>query len=216
MPRGLCQTSRPDTGVNEAVTADSNTDRVAGDVALIVGLGNPGPSYAGNRHNVGFMVADELARRVGGRFSAHKTGADVVETRLTGRRVVLARPRSFMNVSGPAVAATARFYKIPPTDVVVVHDDLDLDYGVLKLKRGGGEGGHNGLRSITACLGSRDYLRVRFGIGRPPGRMDPADFVLRNFSTEQRRELDLLVDRCADAVEQLLAQGLAATQNQLH
>jgi PTH1 family peptidyl-tRNA hydrolase len=198
------------------VTADSNTDRVAGDVALIVGLGNPGPGYAGNRHNVGFMVADELARRVGGRFSAHKTGADVVETRLTGRRVVLARPRSFMNVSGPAVAATARFYKIPPTDVVVVHDDLDLDYGVLKLKRGGGEGGHNGLRSITACLGSRDYLRVRFGIGRPPGRMDPADFVLRNFSTEQRRELDLLVDRCADAVEQLLAQGLAATQNQLH
>ncbi|MGH3688489.1 MAG: aminoacyl-tRNA hydrolase [Pseudonocardiaceae bacterium] len=198
------------------MTAGNGTDWVAGDVALIVGLGNPGPSYAGNRHNVGFMVLNELARRVGGRLRSHKTGADVLEARLTGRRVVLACPRSFMNVSGPAVTATARFYQIPSTDVVVVHDDLDLDYGVLKVKRGGGEGGHNGLRSVTACLGSRDYLRVRFGIGRPPGRMDPADFVLRDFSAEQRRELDLLVDRCADAVEQLLTQGLAATQNQLH
>lgn len=193
-----------------------DTDRVAGDRALIVGLGNPGPSYAGNRHNVGFMVLDELARRVGGRFTSHKAGADLLEGRLAGLRVIMARPRSFMNVSGPAVAGTARYFKIPATDVVVVHDDLDLDYGVLKLKRGGGEGGHNGLRSISACLGSKDYLRVRFGIGRPPGRMDPADFVLRDFSAVQRRELDLLVDRCADAVEQLLVQGLAATQNQLH
>jgi PTH1 family peptidyl-tRNA hydrolase len=198
------------------VTADGSTDWVAGEVALVVGLGNPGPGYAGNRHNVGFMVVDELARRAGGRFTSHKAGTDVLETRLAGRRVVLARPRSFMNVSGAAVAETARFFKIPPTDVVVVHDDLDLDHGVLRLKRGGGEGGHNGLRSISACLGSRDYLRVRFGIGRPPGRMDPADFVLRDFSPVQRRELDLLVDRCADAVEQLLAQGLAAAQNQLH
>jgi peptidyl-tRNA hydrolase, PTH1 family len=198
------------------VTAEGSADRVAGDIALIVGLGNPGPGYAANRHNIGFMVVDELARRAGGRFTSHKAGADVLEAHLTGRRVVLARPRSFMNVSGPAVAGTARYFKIPPTDVVVVHDDLDLDHGVLKLKRGGGEGGHNGLRSISACLGSRDYLRVRFGIGRPPGRMDPADFVLRDFSAVQRRELDLLVDRCADAVEQLLAQGLAATQNQLH
>ena len=198
------------------MTTDGSSDRVAGEVALVVGLGNPGPGYAGNRHNVGFMVVDELARRAGGRFTSHKAGADVLETRLAGRRAVLARPRSFMNVSGPAVAGTARFFKIPPTDVVVVHDDLDLDHGVLRLKRGGGEGGHNGLRSVSACLGSRDYLRVRFGIGRPPGRMDPADFVLRDFSAEQRRELDLLVDRCADAVEQLLAQGLAATQNQLH
>jgi peptidyl-tRNA hydrolase, PTH1 family len=161
-------------------------------------------------------VLDELARRVGGRFTSHKAGADLLEARLAGRRVIMARPRSFMNISGPAVAGTARYFKIPATDVVVVHDDLDLDYGVLKLKRGGGEGGHNGLRSISACLGSKDYLRVRFGIGRPPGRMDPADFVLRDFSPVQRRELDLLVDRCADAVEQLIAQGLAATQNQLH
>lgn len=198
------------------MTAAGITNGVAGDIAVIVGLGNPGPGYAGNRHNAGFMVVDELARRVGGRFTAHKTGADVLEARLAGRRVVLAKPRSFMNISGPAVAATARYFKIPPTDVVVVHDDLDLEYGVLRLKRGGGEGGHNGLRSVSACLGSKEYLRVRFGIGRPPGRMDPADYVLRDFSVIQRRELDLLVDRCADAVEQLLAQGLAATQNQLH
>jgi PTH1 family peptidyl-tRNA hydrolase len=196
--------------------AEGSTDRIAGEVALVVGLGNPGPRYAGNRHNVGAMVVEELARRAGGRLRSHKAGADVLESRLAGRRTVLARPRSFMNVSGPAVAATARFFTIPPADVVVIHDDLDLDHGVLKLKRGGGEGGHNGLRSITTSLGSRDYLRVRFGIGRPPGRMDPADFVLRDFSPVQRRELDLLVDRCADAVEQLLTQGLAATQNQLH
>jgi PTH1 family peptidyl-tRNA hydrolase len=198
------------------VTAAGSTNGVAGDVALIVGLGNPGPGYAGNRHNAGFMVVDELARRVSGRYASHRTGADVLEARLAGRRVVLARPRSFMNISGPAVAATARYFKIVPTDVVVVHDDLDLDYGVIRLKRGGGEGGHNGLRSISACLGSKEYLRVRFGIGRPPGRMDPADYVLRDFSSAQRAELDLLVNRCADAVEQLLAQGLAATQNQLH
>jgi PTH1 family peptidyl-tRNA hydrolase len=198
------------------MAAEENTNGIVGDRALIVGLGNPGPSYAGNRHNVGFMVVDELARRVGGRFTSHQAGADVLETHVAGRRVVLARPRSFMNISGPAVAGTARYFTIPPTDVAVVHDDLDLDHGVLKLKRGGGEGGHNGLRSISASLGTRDYLRVRFGIGRPPGRMDPADFVLRDFPAEQRRELDLLVSRCADAVEQLLAQGLAATQNQLH
>ena len=198
------------------MTVASGTNGVAGDIALIVGLGNPGPGYAGNRHNAGFMVLDELARRVGGRFTAHKTGADVLEARLAGRRVVLARPRSFMNVSGPAVAATARYFKIPPTDLIIVHDDLDLDFGVLKLKRGGGEGGHNGLRSVSACLGTRDYLRVRFGIGRPPGRMDPADYVLRDFSASQREELNLLVDRCADIVEQLLTQGLTATQNQVH
>lgn len=198
------------------MTAAGTTNGVVGDTALIVGLGNPGPGYAGNRHNAGFMVVDELARRVNSRVTTHKAGADVLEARLAGRRVILAKPRSFMNVSGPAVAATARYFKVPPTDVVVVHDDLDLEFGVLKLKRGGGEGGHNGLRSVSACLGSRDYLRVRFGIGRPPGRMDPADYVLRDFSPVQRQELDLLVDRCADAVEQLLAQGLAATQNQLH
>lgn len=198
------------------MTADVAIDGATGEIVLVVGLGNPGPGYAGNRHNVGFLVVDELARRVGGHLKVHKTGTDLLETRLAGRRTVLARPRSFMNLSGRAVAGAARFFKVAPTDVVVVHDDLDLEYGVLKLKRGGGEGGHNGLRSISTSLGSRDYLRVRFGIGRPPGRMDPADFVLQDFSAVQRRELDLLVVRCADAVEQLLVQGLAAAQNQFH
>jgi PTH1 family peptidyl-tRNA hydrolase len=199
-----------------ALPGDGATDWVAGDLTLVVGLGNPGPRYAGNRHNVGAMVVEELARRVGGRLSAHRAGSDVLPALLGGRRVVLARPRAFMNVSGPVVARTAHWFAIPPTGVVVVHDDLDLAYGVIKLKRGGGEGGHNGLRSLSAALGTQDYLRVRFGIGRPPGRMDPAEFVLRDFSPEQRRELDVLVGRCADAVELLLAQGLAATQNQLH
>ena len=125
----------------KTMTAQDGTDGPAGGLALVVGLGNPGPGYAGNRHNVGFMVVGELARRVGGRFTAHKAGADVLETRLAGRRVVLARPRSFMNVSGPAVAGTARYFKILPADVVIVHDDLDLDHGVVRLKRGGGEVG---------------------------------------------------------------------------
>lgn len=191
-------------------------DGIAGDIALVVGLGNPGPGYAGNRHNVGVMVVDLLATRMGSRFKSHKGGADVLEGRLAGRRVVLARPRSFMNVSGGPVASTARFFKVPPTDIVIVHDELDLDFGVLKLKRGGGEGGHNGLRSVSTSLGTRDYLRVRVGIGRPPGRMDPADHLLRDFSAAERRELPFLVDRAADAVENLLAAGLIAAQNRFH
>lgn len=191
-------------------------DGVTGDVALVVGLGNPGPRYAGNRHNVGAMVLDVLAARMGGRLKSHKGGADVLEGRLAGRRAVLAKPRSYMNVSGGAVAGTARFYQVPPEDIAVLHDELDLDFGVVKLKRGGGEGGHNGLRSISTSLGTRDYLRVRFGIGRPPGRMDPAAYVLRDFSAVERRDLDVLVDRCADVVEALLAEGLMATQNRFH
>lgn len=196
--------------------AGDKADGVAGDVAVVVGLGNPGPGYAGNRHNVGFMVLDELASRVGGRFKAHKSGAEVLDGRLSGRRSVLAKPRAYMNLSGRQVAALVRFYKVPVTDLVVVHDDIDLEFGVLKLKRGGGEGGHNGLRSLSASLGNRDYLRVRFGVGRPPGRMDAADFVLKDFSTVQRRELGVHLQRCADAVEQLLGSGLLATQNQYH
>ncbi|GAA4671295.1 MULTISPECIES: aminoacyl-tRNA hydrolase [Amycolatopsis] len=187
-----------------------------GEQVLLVGLGNPGPRYAGNRHNVGFMVLDELATRVGGRFKAHKGGAEVVEGRLAGRRVVLAKPRSFMNLSGGPVAGTAKFYKLEPAGVVVVHDELDLPFGSLKLKLGGGDNGHNGLRSITKSLGTKEYYRVRFGIGRPPGRMDPADFVLKDFSTVERKELPFEVDRCADAVEALISKGLVAAQNTFH
>ena len=185
--------------------------------ALVVGLGNPGAEYDGTRHNVGFAVADVLATRVGGRFSAHrKSGSDVCEGRLAGRRAVLAKPRSYMNLSGAPVVNAARFFSVAPADVVVVHDDLDLEFGVVRLKLGGGEGGHNGLRSISKSLGTKDYLRVRFGIGRPPGRQDPADYVLKRWSAAERRELEVSVELAADAVESLLAEGLEAAQNRLH
>lgn len=183
---------------------------------LIVGLGNPGPGYAGNRHNAGFMVLDELAARVGGRFKAHRSRAEVVEGRLAGHPVVLAKPRSYMNLSGGPVKALADFYKVPPAEVIVVHDELDIPYGALRAKFGGGDNGHNGLRSITNALGTRDYFRVRFGIGRPPGRMDPAVYVLRDFATAERKDLPLLVDRAADVVESLITRGLAETQNRFH
>ena len=183
---------------------------------LIVGLGNPGPEYAGNRHNAGFMVAGVLAGRMGGRFKAHKGRAEVVEGRLAGHRVVLAKPRSYMNESGGPVKALRDFYKVPIERVVVVHDELDIPYGTLRLKKGGGDNGHNGLRSITRALGGRDYLRVRFGIGRPPGRMDPAAFVLRDFSAAERKELDLYLERAADATEALVTDGLDRAQNVFH
>jgi PTH1 family peptidyl-tRNA hydrolase len=186
------------------------------DPFLVVGLGNPGPAYRGNRHNVGFMVLGVLAERIGGRFSKHKARADVIEGRLgppPAPRVVLAEPRSYMNESGGPVAGLCGFYKIPVERLVVVHDELDLPYGSLRLKRGGGDNGHNGLRSITRSLGSREYLRVRFGIGRPPGRMDAADYVLRDFSATERKDLDFHVDRAADAVETLVRDGLEAAQN---
>ncbi|MEU1724137.1 aminoacyl-tRNA hydrolase [Nonomuraea sp. NPDC005692] len=179
---------------------------------LIVGLGNPGPEYAGNRHNAGFMVLDELAARAGGRFKAHKSRSEVLET----RAAVLAKPLTYMNLSGGPVKALADFYKIGSDRLIVVHDELDVPYGALRAKLGGGDNGHNGLKSITKVLGTRDYLRVRFGIGRPPGRMDPATFVLRDFATVERKDLPFLVDRGADVVESLIARGLEATQNDFH
>jgi PTH1 family peptidyl-tRNA hydrolase len=189
---------------------------MADETYLVVGLGNPGPSYAGNRHNAGAMVLDLLADRVGGRFKSHKGRADVVEGRLGGDRVVLAKPRSYMNESGGAVAGLRQFHKVPLDHVIVVHDELDLPYGTVRLKLGGGDNGHNGLRSISRSAGGPDYLRVRFGIGRPPGRQDPADFVLRDFSATERKELGFVVDRAADAVEALVAEGLEAAQNSFH
>jgi PTH1 family peptidyl-tRNA hydrolase len=186
------------------------------DRQLVVGLGNPGPRYAGTRHNVGFLVVDLLAERMGGRFKAHRGRADVVEGRLAGVPAVLAKPRSYMNESGGPIVAVSRFYKVPVDRMTIVHDDLDLPFGTLRLKRGGGDGGHNGLRSATAALGSREYARVRFGIGRPPGRQDPADYVLRDFPAAERKELGYLVDRAADAVEALLADGLESAQNKFN
>ena len=180
---------------------------------LVVGLGNPGPGYSGNRHNAGFLVLDLLAQRMGARFKSHKARADVVEGRLAGERVVLAKPRSFMNDSGGPVSALRDFFKTPLDRIVVVHDELDLPYGGLRLKLGGGDNGHNGLRSVRRSLGSGDFNRVRFGIGRPPGSMDAAAFVLRDFGTVERKELELNVEHAADAVEALLAEGLERAQN---
>ncbi|MEU8959710.1 aminoacyl-tRNA hydrolase [Streptomyces sp. NPDC048518] len=185
---------------------------------LIAGLGNPGPEYAMNRHNVGFMVADLLALRMGGKFKrAGKAQAQVVEGRIgapgpAGRRVILVKPMSYMNVSGGPVTALRDFYKVPTEQIVAVHDELDIDYGALRLKLGGGDNGHNGLKSLTKAMGP-DYHRVRFGIGRPPGRMQVADFVLKDFSSAERKELDYFVDRASDAVEALVTEGLERAQS---
>jgi peptidyl-tRNA hydrolase, PTH1 family len=183
---------------------------------LIAGLGNPGGEYEGNRHNCGFMVADVLAGRMRARFKRDRSRARVADGRLAGYPVTLAKPQSFMNLSGGSVAALRSFYKIPVERIVVIHDELDIPFGTIRLKQGGGDNGHNGLRSVTAALGTRDYQRVRVGIGRPPGRMDPADFVLHDFSAAERKVLPDVLERAADAVEALLLYGLAAAQNEFH
>ncbi|MDP9416422.1 MAG: aminoacyl-tRNA hydrolase, partial [Actinomycetota bacterium] len=182
---------------------------------LVVGLGNPGPEYADTRHNVGQLLLNVLARRASSSFRSLKGRADVTEGRFApgGARVVLARPRSYMNESGGPVAAVSSYFKVPPERVVVLHDELDLPFGALRLKLGGGDNGHNGLRSIRRSLGTGDFHRVRLGIGRPPGRMDPAAFVLRGFSNSERKELDVHLERAADAVECLVTQGLERAQN---
>lgn len=190
---------------------------------LVVGLGNPGPTYAGNRHNVGQMVVDVLAGRMAGSFTSHKARAAVLDGRLgtlpggaPGPRVVLAKPASFMNVSGGPVGALCAFYGITPERLLVVHDELDLPVETLRLKRGGGEGGHNGLKSVSAAIGSRDYVRLRVGIGRPPGRMDPADFVLRDFGPAERDGIGVTLEEAADAVEDVVLLGLEKAQLRLH
>ncbi len=196
---------------------------------LVVGLGNPGPQYAGNRHNVGQMVLDELARRAGASFGSkggvlsRRPQAATAEVRIgtgpggvPGPRAVLAKPATFMNTSGGPVAALARYYDVPPERVVLVHDELDIPFGDVRLKLGGGEGGHNGLRDTSKALGTKDYLRVRVGIGRPPGRMDAADFVLRDFAKAELKDLPFLLDDAADAVELLVTEGLERAQLRFH
>ena len=198
------------------------SDRAEGSVGsgvwLVVGLGNPGPSYSGHRHNIGYLVVDELATRLGARFRSHKSGrAEVVEGRLgapgtPGPRVVLMRSRSYMNESGGPVKQLATFYKVPPERIVAVHDELDIPFDTMRVKLGGGDNGHNGLRSMRSSLGTGDFYRVRVGIGRPSGRQDVADYVLSSYSAAERRTLPLQVTTAADAVESLLTDGLERTQ----
>lgn len=187
---------------------------------IVVGLGNPGPSYSRTRHNVGYLVTDELSRRIGAAWKSHKSGRlQIVEGRLggmPGTRSVLGRGRCYMNESGGPVSTLLNFYKATPEQLIVVHDELDIPYADVRLKLGGGDGGHNGLKSIRKSLGTGDYYRVRVGIGRPSGRQDSADFVLSPFSSVERRELELTVDRAADAVEALMTDGLTGAQNRFH
>lgn len=193
------------------------------DPFLVIGLGNPGPEYAGNRHNVGAMVVAELARRSASTLRRHKARAYATDVRLglsasaaAGAKAIVAQPTSFMNVSGGPVKALLQYYSLDLDRLIVVHDELDIPFGQVRLKFGGGEGGHNGLKSISSAVGSRDYARVRVGIGRPPGRQEPADYVLRNFPVAQRIQVELLIDSAADAVELLANEGIAAAQQVVH
>jgi PTH1 family peptidyl-tRNA hydrolase len=194
-------------------------ETVDGDAWLVVGLGNPGPSYAGHRHNVGYLVVDELADRMGGKLRAHKSGrAQVLEGRLSvgAPRVVLGRGKCYMNESGGPVSTLLRFYKLPVDRLVVVHDELDIPFDTLRVKRGGGDNGHNGLRAVRAALGSGEFYRVRVGVGRPPGRRDAADFLLSDYTATERRVVPFQVDRAADAVESLVTDGLERTQQRFN
>ncbi|MCV7347250.1 aminoacyl-tRNA hydrolase [Mycolicibacterium rhodesiae] len=187
------------------------------DPLLVVGLGNPGPQYAKTRHNLGFMVADVLAGRIGAQFKVHKrSGAEVVTGRLAHRPVVLAKPRTYMNESGRQVGPLAKFYSVMPADIIVIHDELDIEFGRIRLKLGGGEGGHNGLRSVANALGTKNFQRVRIGVGRPPGRKDPAAYVLEPFTAAERTEVPAICEQAADATELLIEAGLETAQNQVH
>jgi len=214
---------------------------MASNLHLVVGLGNPGAQYAGTRHNIGQLVIDLLAARCGATFKRHpRANAAVAETRLPwaatptgkgagapsplpsvtggipGPRVILAKPLTYMNTSGGPVATLARYYDVPPERIIVLHDDVDIPFDTVKLKLGGGEGGHNGLRSISQSLGTRDYLRVRLGVGRPPGRQDTADFVLSRFSAAEVTAMPMFIDDAADATTMLINSGLLETQQKYH
>ncbi len=188
------------------------------DVWLIVGLGNPGPGYSGNRHNVGQMVLDTLAKRIGATFKAHKSNSVVAEARLGfgGPKIVLAKPLSYMNTSGGPVANLAKFYSVDPAQIVVVHDELDIEPHQVRIKFGGGHAGHNGLRDIIAAIATQDFVRVRVGIGRPPGRQEVADFVLKDFSAAERSELPVTLEIAADALQAIVESGVSAAQQKFN
>ena len=188
------------------------------DTFLVVGLGNPGPGYAFNRHNVGQMAIDIMAQRIGANFKSHKAGAVVAEGRLRpgGPKVILAKSTGYMNTSGRPVAGLMKFYGVPLSNVVVLHDELDIPPHDVRIKVGGGHAGHNGLRDIIAACGGTDFVRVRIGIGRPPGQMEVADYVLSNFGTVEKKELPVTLELAADAAESVVAEGVAAAQQRHH
>jgi peptidyl-tRNA hydrolase, PTH1 family len=183
---------------------------------LVVGLGNPGTEYQDHRHNLGFKVVDELRARARGPLPRVKFGAELGEVTLAGERVLLCKPMEFMNLSGQSVARVASFWKIPVADTIVVHDELDLPFGRLKLGVGGGHGGHNGVRSLLADLGDGEFARVRVGVGRPAAGRDPADHLLSNFSRAEDKELAALIGQAADAIETIIAKGLPAAMNRFN
>jgi PTH1 family peptidyl-tRNA hydrolase len=189
---------------------------VPGDRWLIAGLGNPGPDYAASRHNLGFMVADLLADRMGVSFRRARQQVFAASGKLAGHAVILAKPMSYMNLSGGPVASVGGYYKIPAEQIIIVHDEIDLPFGTIRLKQGGGDAGHNGVKSVTSALRTNNFYRVRVGVGRPAGRQGAAHHVLKDFTKVERKELPLLVERAADAVEALLDRGLAAAQNEFH
>ncbi len=194
----------------------SETAAAAETAALIVGLGNPGREYAGNRHNVGFLTADRWAAAHAISFNKIQHHAMIALGRSGERRVMIAKPQTYMNESGRAVGALLRFYKIPAEQLLVVFDDLDLPFGTIRLRADGGAGGHNGMRSIIQHLGGDQFARLRIGIGRPPGRMDPAAFVLQDFSREEAAELDALLDRAGQAIDAFITAGITAAMNQFN
>ena len=191
---------------------------MSGDSWLVVGLGNPGPGYAGHRHNVGQMALAELAHRTSATFKSHKANAAVAEARLSpgGPKLILAKPNSFMNLSGGPVAALLRFYDLDASRLIVLHDELDIPFDTIRLKSGGGHGGHNGIRDIASAIGTPDFVRVRIGIGRPPGRQDAADFVLKPFTGAEREVLPSLLSDAVDATELVITDGLLAAQARFH
>ncbi|MEA2446817.1 MAG: peptidyl-tRNA hydrolase, family [Actinomycetota bacterium] len=183
---------------------------------IVVGLGNPGARYEKTRHNLGAMVLDALAKRTGAGLRSHKSGCLTDETKLAGERVVLARPTSYMNESGRPVGALMRWYKADPERLIVVHDELDIPFDEVRVKLGGGVAGHNGLRSVASHLGTKDFIRVRVGVSRPPGRQDAADYVLSEFSSNERKVLPEVVERAADAVELILERGVERAMNDIN
>ena len=185
---------------------------------LVVGLGNPGPDYSANRHNVGQMALSVLADRLGATFKSHKSNAAVAEARLGygGAKLILAKPGSYMNTSGGPVSSLMKFYDVPLSNLIVLHDELDIDAETIRIKQGGGHAGHNGLRDIISACGSNDFTRVRIGIGRPPGRMDTADFVLKDFNSTERKNLPVTLELAADAVEEIVKSGVLDAQTKIN